>query len=120
MFVAGFIGTPRMNFIDAVIAEKGGRLFAEFDKYSVLLPERMQSNDNLKKYITPPTEDGMFDEWYKKDFTFKKRYQIIVNLFDALRKIHLAGLIFTDLSPNNIMVHRTQNQKELAEIYIFI
>ena len=42
--------------------------------------------------------------------TLKKRYQIIVNLFDALRKIHLAGLIFTDLSPNNIMVHKKQNQ----------
>lgn len=51
MFVAGFIGTPRMNFIDAAIAEKGGKLFAEFDKYSILLPERMQSNKKLKAYI---------------------------------------------------------------------
>lgn len=67
-------------------------------------------HDNLKKYITPPNDPELFDEWYKKDFTFKKRYQIIINLFDALRKIHLAGLIFTDLSPNNIMVHRKQNQ----------
>ena len=51
MFVAGFIGTPRMNTIDVKIAEKGGRLFAEFDNYSVLLPERMQKNDYLKSYI---------------------------------------------------------------------
>ena len=62
MFVAGFIGTPRMNFIDAVIAEKGGRLFAEFDKYSVLLPERMQSNDNLKKYIGKAVAFGIRPE----------------------------------------------------------
>lgn len=83
---------------------------ALLDDYLGYVMLNASEHDNLKKYIIPPTEEGMFDEWYKKDFTFKKRYQIIVNLFDALRKIHLAGLIFTDLSPNNIMVHRTQNQ----------
>ena len=62
MFVAGFIGTPRMNFIDAVIAEKGGKIYAEFDKYSVLLPERMQSNDNLKKYIGKAVAFGIRPE----------------------------------------------------------
>lgn len=71
---------------------------------------KASEHDSLKKYITPPNDSEKFDEWYKKEFTFKKRYQILVNLFDALRKIHLAGLIFTDLSPNNIMVHKKQNQ----------
>lgn len=67
-------------------------------------------HDPLNKYITVPEIDGEFDTWYREKYTLKKRYQIIVNLFDALRKIHLSGLIFTDLSPNNIMVHQKQNQ----------
>ena len=67
-------------------------------------------HDSLNKYITVPEIEGEFDVWYRERYTLKKRYQIIVNLFDALRKIHLAGLIFTDLSPNNIMVHKKQNQ----------
>lgn len=67
-------------------------------------------HDPLSKYITVPEIEGEFDTWYRDRYTLKKRYQIIVNLFDALRKIHLAGLIFTDLSPNNIMVHKKQNQ----------
>ena len=67
-------------------------------------------HDSLSKYITVPEIEGEFDVWYRERYTLKKRYQIIVNLFDALRKIHLAGLIFTDLSPNNIMVHKKQNQ----------
>lgn len=50
MFVAGFIGTPRMNFIDALINEKEGKLYADFDKYSILLPDRMQADDKLKSY----------------------------------------------------------------------
>lgn len=67
-------------------------------------------HDPLSKYITVPEIEGEFDSWYRDRYTLKKRYQIIVNLFDAIRKIHLAGLIFTDLSPNNIMVHKKQNQ----------
>lgn len=67
-------------------------------------------HDSLSKYITVPEIEGEFDVWYRERYTLKKRYQIIVNLFDALRKIHLAGLIFTDLSPNNIMVHKKENQ----------
>ncbi|MBQ5590076.1 MAG: sn-glycerol-3-phosphate ABC transporter ATP-binding protein UgpC [Clostridia bacterium] len=51
MFVAGFIGTPQMNFIDAIIDLKDAKLYAKFDKYSVLLPERMQKDEQLKKHI---------------------------------------------------------------------
>ena len=66
-------------------------------------------HDSLYEYINIP-KDTDFALWYRQGHNLKKRYQIIVNLFDALRKIHLAGLIFTDLSPNNIMVHKKQNQ----------
>ena len=51
MFVAGFIGTPQMNFIEAEITEKDGKLYADFNEYSILLPERMQENEKLKEYI---------------------------------------------------------------------
>ena len=67
-------------------------------------------HDKLEKYLEPPEDMSLFDDWYKKEYTLKKRYQIIVDLFDSLRKIHLAGLVFTDLSPKNVMVHKTQNQ----------
>lgn len=71
---------------------------------------KASEHDNLKKYLEVPENMTDFDEWYKKRFTLKKRYQIIVNLFNSLRTLHLSGLVFTDLSPNNIMVHKTQNQ----------
>lgn len=62
---------------------------------------------SLKDFINPPDD---FDAWFTSDYGLKRRYQIITNLFSALRDIHLAGLVFTDLSPNNIMVHKTENQ----------
>lgn len=71
---------------------------------------KASEHDSLKKFLEVPDDISLFENWYKKEFTLKKRYQIIVNLFNALRELHLAGLVFTDLSPNNIMVHKTQNQ----------
>ena len=39
MFVAGFIGSPQMNFIDAKLVEKNGGFYLDFDKYSIPIPE---------------------------------------------------------------------------------
>ena len=43
IFVAGFMGSPQMNFIDAKLVAKGGKYFVEFgdekDSYSIEVPE---------------------------------------------------------------------------------
>ncbi len=39
LFVAGFIGSPQMNFVDAKCNIEGGQAFLKFDKYQVELPE---------------------------------------------------------------------------------
>ncbi len=54
-FVAGFIGTPQMNFIDAVITKTGKKYFAEFNGKKIELnAARMASFDdlNLNKTVT--------------------------------------------------------------------
>ena len=63
-------------------------------------------HESLAKYIEFPVEG--FDEWYRK-YNFKKRIQIIVDIFEALKEIHYEGLIFADLSPTNIMVDKNKN-----------
>ena len=50
MFVAGFIGSPQMNFVDATIVEKSGDLYLEFKNNSLKLPES-KINDDVKNYI---------------------------------------------------------------------
>ena len=39
LFVAGFIGSPQMNFIDAVCKVNGSEVTLNFDKFSVKLPQ---------------------------------------------------------------------------------
>lgn len=49
MFVAGFIGTPQMNFINSEIVDIQGKLHCSFGSNNILLPERMQQT--LKDYV---------------------------------------------------------------------
>ena len=38
LFVAGFMGSPQMNFLDAQIAEKGGNVVAKVGEYEIAVP----------------------------------------------------------------------------------
>ena len=38
LFVAGFMGSPQMNFLDAQIAEKDGDLIAKVGEYDIVIP----------------------------------------------------------------------------------
>ena len=61
LFVAGFIGSPQMNFIECKLLEEGGDYFVEFGsedtktrvgvKYKIKLPASKNNNDCLKEYI---------------------------------------------------------------------
>lgn len=50
VFVAGFIGTPQMNFIDATVSETDGKVSLDFGNYSVVLPEG-KVNQNIRQSI---------------------------------------------------------------------
>ena len=54
VFVAGFIGSPQMNFIDAKLALKDGKTVVEFgneaEQYSIVIPDGEKA-DAVKDYI---------------------------------------------------------------------
>lgn len=43
LFVAGFIGSPQMNFMNAAISKEGNKLYAETEGSKLLIPERKAS-----------------------------------------------------------------------------
>ncbi len=61
LFVAGFIGSPQMNFIEAKLLKDGGNFFVEFGsedakdragvKYRIKLPAEKNKNDVLEAYV---------------------------------------------------------------------
>jgi multiple sugar transport system ATP-binding protein len=51
IFVAGFIGTPQMNFIPGKLVKKGEEVFFEFEDKSLKLPAEKATDPDLKDYI---------------------------------------------------------------------
>lgn len=96
MFVAGFIGTPQMNFLGAKIEENGGKLYARFDEYSILLPARMQSNGQLRGYIGKDVIYGARPE----DFHAEQKWK-------------------TADGSNGIMLHAELAEMMGSEIYVY-
>ena len=50
-FVAGFIGSPAMNFIDCTLVEENGSVFARFGENKILIPEGRIAKLTDKSYI---------------------------------------------------------------------
>ncbi len=50
-FVAGFIGTPSMNFIDATIIKENNKYSLSFADYKVSLPQGKNKDNVLESYI---------------------------------------------------------------------
>jgi len=51
LFVAGFIGTPQMNFVNCVLEQKGEDIYATFGVNSLKLPAEKANDPAVKDYI---------------------------------------------------------------------
>lgn len=51
MFVAGFIGSPQMNFIDVTVREKDGGFAVSFGRYDIPVQPGKAENTRLFEYV---------------------------------------------------------------------
>ena len=61
-FVAGFIGSPPMNLLNAVVDERDGGLHVRFGDQSVVVPERYRQSHRLDAYVGRPLLLGVRPE----------------------------------------------------------
>ncbi len=59
-FVAGFIGSPPMNFFDATVAEKSGAVWLNFKDFQMKMP--VEFHDQLRPYMNKPVIFGIRPE----------------------------------------------------------
>jgi len=50
IFVAGFIGSPQMNFIDATVEVKGEKVLIHFGEFEIEVPEDKVQSSKIKNY----------------------------------------------------------------------
>ena len=62
IFVAGFIGTPQMNFINGTLEKKGDDVFFNFENNAIKLPADKANNPALQDYIGKEVVAGLRPE----------------------------------------------------------
>ena len=62
IFVAGFIGTPQMNFINGSLEKKGDDVYFNFENVSIKLPADKANNPALAEYIGKEVVAGLRPE----------------------------------------------------------
>lgn len=96
------------NISDLNISKPIEQIKGEYLGYIMEMATDMISLEKLLK----PTSDS---DWWEKSGGLKKRLLILKNLSQLLSDLHSRGLIYGDLSPNNIFV---SEDKEYAEVYL--
>ncbi|MCQ2430682.1 MAG: sn-glycerol-3-phosphate ABC transporter ATP-binding protein UgpC [Clostridia bacterium] len=62
LFVAGFIGTPQMNFINGTLRKKGEDMYFDFEDKSIKLPAEKANDPALKDYVDQEVVVGLRPE----------------------------------------------------------
>ncbi len=99
MFVAGFIGSPQMNFIDSKIVKDGNDFFVEFGS------EDTEAQAGRKFRIKLPeskSEGGKLDEYNGKDVVIGVRPEHVHDEEELLEKFK-EGVIETDVEVTELM-----------------
>ena len=70
---------------------------------------KIEDHIKLSDFMSGPKDKSDIEQWYLNEFPLKKRLDILIFIFNSLTAIHKSGLVFTDLSPNNILIHQRFN-----------
>ena len=84
MFVAGFIGSPQMNFINSKVVKEGEDFFVEFGsedtktragvKYKIKLPATKNANDALVPYVDKEVIMGIRPEHVHNEAEYLEKF----------------------------------------------
>lgn len=84
MFVAGFIGSPQMNFIDATLKKVGSEYALCFDKYQIIVPSEKTKGGVLDPYVGKEVVFGIRPEYVREPEFLAKCASILTALLISL------------------------------------
>ena len=74
-FVAGFIGSPQMNVVDAKLSKEGKDIYANFCGYKIKVPDSKNANGELKDYIGKEVIMGIRPEHVHDEDDYLAKYK---------------------------------------------
>lgn len=75
MFVAGFIGSPQMNFIDVKVEKQGSDLYLRMGRWTVKLPEQKAEKVLAGGYVEKTVVMGIRPEAVHDEQMYLEAYQ---------------------------------------------
>ncbi len=75
MFVAGFIGSPQMNFLDATLNKDGGTYYLDLSGDKIVLPAEKTADGKLDAYVGKAVKMGIRPEDIKDDPEFIEKHK---------------------------------------------
>ena len=131
LFVAGFIGSPQMNFIDATVVEKDGAVALAFGSNAVTLPDAKAAA--LKPYVGKVVvmgirpEDVVEEHEYAEGKALSEQIDATVTVYELLGS---EAMIYADVDGGQISAHLSASSTvrtgskincavDLAKIHLF-
>ena len=103
LFVAGFIGSPQMNFVNASCVEEGESVYLEFDRFRVKLPENKAKKLREGGYIGKDVIMGI-----RPEDIYESRFQLD-NFPDSQIEVKVNG--YELLGPEVLLYFNLLNEK---------
>ena len=127
MFVAGFIGSPQMNFINATVQKSGSEYTLNFDKYKIPVPADKTANGKLDAYVGKEVVFGIRpehvhdepEELEKAKVTLEANVDVTELMGSEILLYLIANRVVVDeelASKKNIVIDRSGEQKLTARV----
>jgi multiple sugar transport system ATP-binding protein len=116
IFVAGFIGTPQMNFIKGTLTKKGDGVFFNFEDVSLKLPEDKANAPELADYIGKEVivglrPEGISDEAKAVDAAPESSFDVSVEVTELMgAEIYL----YLNIGETNLIARVSSRSKSRA------
>ncbi|CDF59068.1 ABC transporter ATP-binding protein [Thermobrachium celere] len=124
MFVAGFIGSPQMNFINSKIVEEGGNLFVVFGSTKLPIPEDKAKVVREKGYVGKEVVFGIRPEHIddSTDFLTEFKDSIIEAKVEVMEHMGSETYLYLVCEDNNIVarVEPTTKAKVDANVKVAV
>ena len=70
----------------------------------------------IRSLLHPPKGTGSVAEWYFRGGGLRRRLRVLARVAEVLSELHGRGLVYTDLSPNNVFVSESSDAGEVRLI----
>lgn len=99
-FVAGFIGSPAMNFIEATLVKEGEKVFARFGENKILIPQGKLAKLTDDAYIGREVILGIRPDDIHEEEVFLQNYpENTINAYvDLIEKLGFETLLYLNVS----------------------